>query len=241
MAGRAQRSGQRASRDGDSGTSYVLADDGSYSHSASSDCADTSSDGGCDSGGGDVAVAATEPDRGDAMTSLPHAGGCHCGALRWTLGSRHPLRRSSRRAPAIVISAPAIARHGYPMRRARCESRRRRRTCGATAKDRSRRNSCSAATAACWLPSSPLRPMAQLRGAVNRNAFDRREEFPASVVVLAAATGTGREAGALVAAVDADRIRVATELFTTAVGKRLGQAVDKLLRARQDKGVKRIG
>jgi hypothetical protein len=45
----------------------------------------------------------------------------------------------------------------------------------------------------------------------------------------------------MVAAVDPGRIRVAKELFTTAVGKRLGQAVDKLLRARQDKGVKRIG
>jgi hypothetical protein len=46
--------GQRASRDGDSGTPYVIADDGSYSHSASSDCVDTSSDGGCDSSGGDA-------------------------------------------------------------------------------------------------------------------------------------------------------------------------------------------
>lgn len=45
--------GQRSSRDGDSGTPYVLGDDGSYSHSTSSDCVDTSSDGGCDSGGGD--------------------------------------------------------------------------------------------------------------------------------------------------------------------------------------------
>jgi hypothetical protein len=53
LAVRSGRS-QRSSRDGDSGTSYMLADDGSYSHSASSDCVDTSSDGGCDGGGGDA-------------------------------------------------------------------------------------------------------------------------------------------------------------------------------------------
>ncbi|HJW47069.1 MAG TPA: hypothetical protein VJ484_11350 [Lysobacter sp.] len=44
--------GHRASHDGDSGTPYVFADGGSDSHSAASDCVDTSSDGGCDGGAG---------------------------------------------------------------------------------------------------------------------------------------------------------------------------------------------
>jgi hypothetical protein len=45
--------GRRTSRDGDSATPYVLADDDSHPHATSSDCTDTGSDGGCDSGGGD--------------------------------------------------------------------------------------------------------------------------------------------------------------------------------------------
>lgn len=129
-----------------------------------------------------VAVAATEPDRGDAMTSLTHAGGCHCGALRWTLDTLHSLDEFAPRAcdcdfctrhrAAWVSDSQGILR----IRAKPSELQRYRqgsgqaeflvcRTCGVLV-------AVIAATAD-----------GQLRGAVNRNAFDRREEFPASVVV----------------------------------------------------------
>ncbi|HJW47070.1 MAG TPA: hypothetical protein VJ484_11355, partial [Lysobacter sp.] len=126
-----------------------------------------------------MVLAATEPNRGDAMTSLIHTGGCHCGALRWTLASLHPLDKFSPRA----CDCDFCTRHraawvsdaeGSLRIKAKASDLQRYRQGSGQAEFLVCRN--------CGVLVAVIAPTTngQLHGAVNRNAFDRREEFPAS-------------------------------------------------------------
>lgn len=109
-----------------------------------------------------------------------HTGGCHCGALRWTLASRQPLTAFQPRAcdcdfctrhRAAWVSDPAGTLH----------------IAGAGEARRYRQGSAQAEflfCGACGVLVSVVcaDENGALRGAVNRNSFDGRDQLGSEVV-----------------------------------------------------------
>ncbi|HEV8692689.1 MAG TPA: aldehyde-activating protein [Lysobacter sp.] len=116
------------------------------------------------------------------MSSLVHIGGCHCGALRWTLETLHPITEFAPRA----CDCDFCTRH-----------------CAAWVSDSqgSLRIKATSADLQCYHQGSGQAEFlvcrncgvlvaviartheGHLRGGVNRNSFDQRDQFPAEVPV----------------------------------------------------------
>lgn len=116
------------------------------------------------------------------MFSLVHNGGCHCGALRWALETRHPIEEFAPRA----CDCDFCVRHRAAWVSDSQGSLR------ITAKpadlQRYRQGSGQAEFLVCRncgvLVAVTVRTSeGDLRGALNRNAFDQRDQFPAEVTV----------------------------------------------------------
>jgi hypothetical protein len=125
-----------------------------------------------------MVAAVIEPRR--PMIAFRHAGGCHCGALRWTLETRHPLDGFTPRAcdcdfctrhrAAWVSDAQGALRI-----RGSAEHLRRYRQ-GSAQADFLFCNGCGVLVAVVCPTDDGL------RGAVNRNSFDERRLLGAEVV-----------------------------------------------------------
>jgi hypothetical protein len=116
------------------------------------------------------------------MSSLVHTGGCHCSALRWTLETLHPIAEFTPRAcdcdfctrhraawvsdsqGALRIKAESAHLQHYRQGSGQAEFL----MCG----------NCGVLVAVIARTQD-----GHLRGAVNRNAFDQRDQFPAEVAV----------------------------------------------------------
>jgi hypothetical protein len=114
------------------------------------------------------------------VIAFRHAGGCHCGALRWTLESRHPLDGftpracdcdfcTRHRAAWVSDAQGALQVHGD------AEHLRRYRQ-GSGQADFLLCNGCGVLVAVVCPTDDGL------RGAVNRNSFDERHRLGAEVV-----------------------------------------------------------
>ena len=116
------------------------------------------------------------------MSSLIHTGGCHCGAQRWMLETLHPLDEFAPRA----CDCDFCTRHGAAwisdsQGLLRIEAK-------ASELHRYHQGSGQAAFLVCRNCGVLVAVIAHthdgdLRGAVNRNAFDQRGQFPAAVAV----------------------------------------------------------
>ncbi|GAB3388829.1 GFA family protein [Lysobacter fragariae] len=131
-----------------------------------------------------MAVAATEP---GMTTVLEHAGGCHCGRLRWTFATRHSLEVFAPRAcDCDFCTRHRAAWVSDPEGKLKISA-------SIDALGRYRQGSGQAEFLLCRqcgvLVAVTLTTGAdEMRGAVNRNAFDARDQLglatPASPQLL---------------------------------------------------------
>lgn len=116
------------------------------------------------------------------MNVLVHTGGCHCGAVRWVLETLHPLEEFAPRACDCDYCtrhrAAWVSDSQGALRIEADSARLQRYRQGSGQADFLVCTQCGvlAAVVACSSDGG-------LRGALNRNAFDRRELFPAEVAV----------------------------------------------------------
>ena len=114
------------------------------------------------------------------MTSSDHTGGCHCGAVRWTLSSQHALETFSPRA----CDCDFCTRHRAAWV---SDAQGALRIAGIAAARRYRQGSGQAEFLFCGDCGVLVAVVCQdetgaLRGAVNRNSFDQRHLLGAETV-----------------------------------------------------------
>ena len=110
------------------------------------------------------------------MTNLPHGGGCHCGAVRWTFESRLPLSQFAPRACDCDFCtrhhAAWVSDAGGSLQLRDAEGKMRRYRQGSGQAEFLFCGHCGVLVGVVCIDAGGA-----LRGAVNRNGFDERQHL----------------------------------------------------------------